>query len=261
MKIKMLFPITLAAAMIFLLPIKAQSQLSVALSDNLVVLSNQERSGQLELVNSGSDPTEFRLTVESDMVGADVDGRTVIRWSPARALVSPHRTLPVRIAARPPHDLPPGEYVLRAGVTAAVQTPPSLTGPRMSDEEVAGVAVVIPIVPTLPITVYYRHDIPNPMIEAEALVPMPDDTHYVGYFQVRKSDPKYSFVGYIAVVDAMTGQVVNQGRLHLLPGVESGQVRIPHSTASMSASGQYCIRIWDHWPARGVPGKEVCDAL
>lgn len=246
-----------APLLLFLVSPLAGQGVSVALSDNLAVLDERNRSTAIELVNLGADPTEFRLTVDPDIAGTDIDGRSVIRWSPSRALAAPHTTVPVRIAVRPPADLPPGEYMLRAGVTAEVQRPPPIdTG--LDDAPPDGIAVTIPVVPTLPIMVYFRHRISPPMIDSEPLVLTPDDADSMGYFPVVKRHPEYSFVGQVQVVDADSRQVINGGRLHLKPGSASSQVRMPRPAEAIEQSGRYCLLIWDHWPAQGPAQQEVC---
>ncbi|WP_404400535.1 hypothetical protein LG288_11095 [Idiomarina seosinensis] len=244
-----------------MLPVAAQAQqsgVSVALSDNLIVLEQRSRSGTIELVNLASDPTEFRISILG-VTDSEVDGSDLIRWAPQRALAPANRTLPFRVSARPPGDLPAGEYLIRVGVTAEVQAPPPI--PRDDDdteEPEAAIAVVVPIVPTLPVTVYYRHGIETPMVDAKPLVETPDDEKFIGYFPVVKQQPNYSFVGTVQVIEKTTGTLINRGRLHLRQSTEQSNVRMPRGEQNMIENGVYCLQIWDHWPGEGAPTKEVC---
>lgn len=251
------------ASALLILPFTAQSQqsgVSVALSDNLIVLEQRSRSGAIELVNLASDPTEFRLSI-LEVTNSEVDGSKLIRWAPQRALAPANRTAPFRVSARPPGDLPPGEYLIRVGVTAAVQAPPPLpreTNENENEEPEPGIAVVVPIVPTLPVTVYYRHGIETPMVDAKPLVATPDDEKFIGYFPVVKQQPGYSFVGTVQVIEKTTGTLINRGRLHLSQSTEKSNVRMPRGVQNMIENGIYCLQIWNHWPGQGTPTAEVC---
>jgi hypothetical protein len=232
---------------------------SVALSDNLIVLDSRSRSGAIELVNLASDPTEFTLSVLS-VKDTQLDGESLIRWAPRRTLAPANRTAPFRVSARPPGDLPPGEYLIRVGVTARVQSPPPVPQEfeNAEGEMEMGLSAVVPIVPTLPVTVYYRHGIETPTINAGSLVLTPDNITTMGYFPVTKPEPKYSFVGAVQVIEQNSGTIINQGRLHLAQGVSASNVNMPRGERAMLANGVYCLRIWHNWPAEGAPNQEVC---
>lgn len=249
------------ASAIAILPLPVQSQqsgVSVALSDNLIVLEQRSRSGSIELVNLASDPTEFQISILG-VSDTEVDGADLIRWAPQRALAPANRTAPFRVSARTPDGLPPGEYLIRVGVTAAVQAPPPIPRDNAENEEPEqGIAVVVPIVPTLPVTVYYRHNIETPMVDAQPLVETPEDLNFIGYFPVVKQQPQYSFVGTVQVIEKTTNTLINRGRLHLRQSTERSNVRMPRGEQTMIENGIYCLQIWDHWPGQGVPTTEVC---
>ena len=246
--------------------ISAQT-LSVALSDNLIVLTDQQRSGMLELVNLGDDPIEFNIKTAESANGTLKDGTNILRWAPARTLVQPHRTAAMRVSSRITDEMPPGEYVFRARVStvyhqAEKRAVPGL--PSSEDESAKNVlSVSIPVTPTLPVTVYMRHGIAPPTIEVKPFVSTPDDPKWMGYFPVQKVHPQYAFVGYVQVIDKVNGAILNGGRLHLPPGdatpVDNTHVRIEWPAKRESASGQYCLRVWDQFPKNGLPAKEKCD--
>lgn len=236
----------------------AQAGVSVALSDNVVILDSRSRSGMIELVNLGSEPTEFRLQADESLVGTPTDASGMLRWAPARAMVPAHQTRPMRISARPAPDLPPGEYVFRVGVTAEARPVPRKLRPGDVEAPPDGLAVTIPIVPTLPITVYLRHEIEPPMLEIEPLVLTPDDNSILGYFPVRKIRPTYSFVGQVQVVEEGTGKVINSGRLHLKPGNPGSRVSMPRGSVPVDSTGRYCVRVWDSFPGEGPAKAESC---
>lgn len=236
----------------------ARAQISVALSDNIVVLDSRTRSGLIELVNLGDEPTEFRLEVDESLAGTPADASSIVRWAPSRALVPAHQTRPLRIAARPTPELAPGEYVFRLGVTAEVRPVARRARPGEAEAPPDGIAVRIPIVPTLPVTVYLRHGIEPPMIDVEALVATPDDPAVMGYFPVRRRNPAHGFVGQVQVVERGTGRLINGGRLHLRPGGDGSRVSMPRAAAPLAAGASYCVRVWDHFPATGPATVETC---
>lgn len=230
--------------------------LSVALSDNVLVLNDTDRSASLELVNLGQLPTEFALqSVKMVMNAKTQDGSEFIRWAPQRAKVPANQTMPMRISARQLDKLPPGEYMLKLNVSALTRPGPE----AKTADKAQGVAVTIPIMPVLPVTVYLRHGIDTPGIRAQKLVYTPKDREYLGYFPVTKTVPGQSFVGQIQVINQATGDVLSSGRLHLRPTTNESVVRMPRGKFTDGAAGTYCLKIWDHFPAKGNPIQEQCN--
>jgi hypothetical protein len=229
----------------------------VTLSDDVVVLDDKQKWGSIDLVNLGADPMEFTLTVDATASGTARDGTSLIRWAPSKALAPANRSVTMRVSARPPADLPPGEYVFRVGVTAAVQHPPR-TLPGEGTDQVQGIAATIPVVPILPVTVYLRHKIEAPMIDAKPLVFTPEDPKYFGYFPVTKRTPGVSFVGQIQLVEQGSGAIISKGRLILSPAQDTSNVRMPRGDTPVKDGARYCLRIWDHFPGKGGPTQEVC---
>lgn len=234
------------------------AQVSVALSDNIIVLDDKSRSGAFELVNLGQDPTEFRLSVNEKLIGTPSDASKIIRWSPSKSLVSGNRTTAVRISARPTPQLSPNEYVFELGVTAEVQPLPK--APKAGEVEAPpdALAMKIPVVPTLPVTVYLRHQIEAPRIDAQPLQLTPEDKDMMGFFPVKKRNKDHSFVGQIEVVEKSSGKKIVGGRLHLKQGTESTKVNMPRGDTPLVAGAVYCLKIWDHFPATTDPYAVVC---
>ena len=252
-------PKNILFAALAVLPVMSSfAQVSVAISDNIIVLDDKSRSGAFELVNLGQDPTEFRLSVNEKLVGTPTDASKIIRWSPARSLVSGNRTTAVRISARPTPQLTANEYVFELGVTAEVQPLPK--APKAGEVEAPpdALAMKIPVVPTLPVTVYLRHQIEAPRIDAEALQLTPDDKDMMGYFPVKKRNKDHSFVGQIEVIEKASGKKIVGGRLHLKQGTESTKVNMPRGDAPLVAGAVYCLKLWDHFPATTDPYAVVC---
>ena len=238
--------------------LSVQAQVSVAFSDNIIVLDDKSRSGAFELVNLGSDPTEFRLSINDKLVGTPNDASKIIRWSPARSLVSGNRTTAVRISARPTPQLAANEYIFELGVTAEVQPLPKT--PKAGEEEAPAdaLAMKIPVVPTLPVTVYLRHQMEAPKIDAQPLQLTPNDKEMMGYFPVKKRNKDHSFVGQVEVIEKASGKKIISGRLHLKQGTESTKVNMPRGDVPLAAGAVYCLRIWDSFPATTEPYSVVC---
>ncbi|MGL5586140.1 MAG: hypothetical protein ACRDDD_12000 [Plesiomonas sp.] len=241
--------------------LEGDNVLSVALSDNLVVLDDSQRSSFIELVNLGRTPTEFALqSIKFTGAATAKDGAEFIRWAPERARVPANRTLPMRISARNLEQLSPGEYVLQVNVSAQRRPNPVRSTEAQNKEASSAVAVSIPVVPVLPITIYLRHQIDTPMITAQPLVYTPKDPDFLGYFPVTKKMAGVSFVGLVQLVDKATDEVVSSGRLHLQPSSKETKVRMPRGKFTAKAKGNYCLRIWDHFPAQGAPAQEQCSS-
>lgn len=252
-----------AVISLFCLTALQAQTVSLSLSDNLVVLTDQQRSAALELVNLGDDLLEFNLTASEQANGKLRDGTTIIRWAPERALVQPHRAVPMRVSSRVLPDMPPGEYVFKA----FVKTTPHEAEKRAPTQEKPGEAmssslsVSVAVSPSLPITVYVRHKIPPNMLEASAFVTTPEDARYIGYFPVKKRVPLQSFVGRVQAIDKLTSAVLNEGRLHLPPSdaiIDTNNVRIMRTADNSKTTGPYCLRVWDTFPASGPPVQEFC---
>jgi len=236
---------------------------SLSLSDNLVVLNDKQRSAVLELVNLGDDPLEFNLTASDQASGKLKDGSSIVRWAPERALVQPHRAVPMRVSSRMTPEMEPGEYVFKAYVKAT----PHETERRASTTEKPGEAsdsslsMSVAVSPSLPVTVYIRHKIAPNMLDAGAFVLTPADSKYIGYFPVVKRVPLQSFVGRVQAIDKLTSAVLNEGRLHLPPSADktdTSNVRILRTEQNSKAQGPYCLRVWDQFPSAGPPVQEFC---
>ena len=236
---------------------------SLSLSDNLVVLNDKQRSAVLELVNLGDDLLEFNLTASEQASGKLKDGASIVRWAPERALVQPHRAVPMRVSSRTTPEMPPGEYVFKAYVKVtpheAERRAPTTEKPGEAQD--SSLSISVGVSPSLPITVYTRHKIAPNMLDAGAFVLTPEDSKYIGYFPVVKRVPLQSFVGRVQAIDKPTSAVLNEGRLHLPPSADktdTSNVRILRTEQNSKAQGPYCLRIWDQFPSEGPPVQEFC---
>jgi len=88
-----------------------------------VVLEKNQRAAQVEMVNRGTKPETYRISIVNRRMtetGEIVEAKdtqpgeqfadTMIRYSPRQVTLQPGVAQTVRIAVRKPADLPPGEY-------------------------------------------------------------------------------------------------------------------------------------------------------
>ncbi|WP_155985609.1 hypothetical protein [Thioalkalivibrio sp. AKL12] len=233
--------------------------ISVSLSDNVVVLDNRQRSGEIELLSMTPSPVEFEVEAMTVPEGIQ-DGSDYLRWSPARTLVPANRASPLRMVFRPPADLPPGEYVVRLAVKSRqVDFQPSFQqGP---DDEVPpqdGLAIGVAIQPVLPVTVYIRHQVDSPALTIGTFEPAADDEGSHGQFMVRKAPEAVSFVGTVALVGQRSGETLTSGRLRMGQTATERRIRVPRREGEEALGEPVCLHIWPSFPARGALEQRVC---
>lgn len=115
------FPLVAALAAAIAAAAPASAELLVA--PTRLVLSPEQRSGELVLVNKGDEPAAFRLSVENRRMRDDGSLEAApearpgelfaddkIRFSPRQLVLEPGARQTVRILASTPSSLPEGEY-------------------------------------------------------------------------------------------------------------------------------------------------------
>jgi hypothetical protein len=239
----------------------AAQGISVSLSDNLIVIDDKRRSGSIDLVNLGDDPMEFSVKPVKDASSVVKSAESMLRWSPQRTVAPAHRSVSLRVLARPSPDLPAGEYAFQFNVTATVQRPESAV--KVVEEGKAAkdqlIAVSSPVVPVLPVTVYVRHGISTPLLDIEPLMLTPDDKDSLGYFRVVKRTPNTGFVGQIQVVERESGAVLSSGRLHVGQMGADAKVTMPRLFFPAERASLFCLKLWSQFPGEGEPYAQLCD--
>ncbi len=102
---------------------QAQGAGDLVVAPTRVVLEGRKRSEQLALVNKGSESATYRITLINMRMGVDgsmveisepAEGETfadrLVRYSPRQVTLAPGASQAVRLIARKPKDLAPGEY-------------------------------------------------------------------------------------------------------------------------------------------------------
>ena len=244
------------ALLFFTAPVAA---ISVSISDNVVVLDNRQRSGEIELLSMTPSPVEFEVE-PADLPEGIADGRDYLRWSPARTLVPANRASPLRMVFRPPADLPPGEYVVRLAVKSRqVDFQPSFQlDPDTEEPPQDGLAIGVAIHPVLPVTVYIRHQVDSPALSIGAFEPAADDEDSHGHFMVSKAPEAISFVGTVALVGERSNETLTSGRLRMGQNATERRIRVPRRDSEAALDEPVCLHIWPRFPARGEPEQRVC---
>lgn len=238
---------------------KQSSGITVAISDNVIIIDSNSRSGNIDLVNGGSDPVAFTVYPMNEPMGIEKDAESILRWAPKSALAPPHRSVPFRVIARPTPDLTPGEYALQFGVRAEVQREAAPINVSEADENSEqAISAIVPVVPVLPVTVYVRHQIETPRVDAEPLILTPEHPAELGYFNVVKRNPSISFIGQVQVEEVNTGKILSAGRLHLAQKGEKARVGVMREAVATTPDANYCLKIWDHFPAQSEPYIILC---
>lgn len=231
------------------------AEISVSITDNVVVLDNRQRSGEIGLLSMTADPVEFQVAAREVPEGV-IDGRDFLRWSPARTLVPANRSSPLRMVFRPPPDLAPGEYVVRLAVQSRrVDYQPNIPVPD-GDEPTMSMGVAIQ--PVLPVTVYLRHQVESPALTISQFEPAPDDDNVHGFFRISKDPDAISFVGTVALIGQSSGTVYTRGRLRMGQTANERRVRVPRRDDEEVLDEAVCLHIWPSFPASGQPEQRVC---
>lgn len=115
------FFLRLAAAALLALPLTAAAELM--LNPTRVVLANNQRATQVELINQSSEPATYRITVVNrrmtetgEFITIDTPGPDelfaghMLTWSPRQITLAPGTAQVVRLMVRKPDGLAPGEY-------------------------------------------------------------------------------------------------------------------------------------------------------
>ena len=235
--------------------------ISVSLSDNLIVIDDKRRSGSIDLVNLGEDPMEFSISPAKDAISVVNSAEPMLRWSPQRTVAPAHRSISLRVLARPAPDLPAGEYAFQFNVTATVQRPESpiklLEEGKAAQDQL--IAVSTPVVPVLPVTVYVRHRMATSLVDIEPLTLTPEDKDSLGYFRVVKRTPDTGFVGQIQVVERDSGKVLSSGRLHVGQKGADAKVTMPRLFFPAERASLFCLKLWSQFPGEGEPYAQLCD--
>lgn len=187
----------LAAAALLALPLPAMAELM--LNPTRVVLANNQRATQVELINHSSEPATYRISVVNrrmtetgefssiDTPGPDeLFAGPMLTWSPRQITLAPGTAQVVRLMVRKPDGLAPGEYRSHlhfeklpepADLASSVNTGP--------DDKRIGVVLKTLIGASIPVIV--RHATAPPQVELTRLSLQASDSAPQLAFQIQRS--------------------------------------------------------------------------
>lgn len=170
---------------------------SLMLSPGTVVLSDQQRAAAILVGTTGDRLTTFEvsnsffiqqpdgLLIAADPASSEGTAVDFLRVGPRRFVAEPGRGQQVRVAARPPRDLPPGEYRMHLTV-ASVGDSDATPSVSMTAETGNGIKVVIPVRVARAVRILYRHEIEPEGGDLEALRRQRKGSDVVVDFTVRR---------------------------------------------------------------------------
>ncbi len=160
----------LAAVACIVLPAAARAQSigDLGVSPTRVVLAGRTRSAEIVLLNRGTQPATYRISVinmrmtetgkfepieepDSDQMFAD----KLIRYAPRQVTLDPGATQTVRVMVRKPRDLPPGEY--RSHLYFRAVPPPGAGRSVEFADSGQGIQINLVVIPGVTIPVIVRH--------------------------------------------------------------------------------------------------------
>jgi len=145
-----------------------------------VVLTERQRTATLRLMNAESEPISYNVSwirirmtndkgleiIESDDDAKDLQpARDFILYAPRQSVVAPRSGQLVRLLARPPADLPDGEYRSHLAISEA----PEVQGNTGDDAPDQGLGVQFTTISRTTIPVIYRHGDLHAEVEVKRL--------------------------------------------------------------------------------------------
>ena len=119
----MAIPSIVRAALLLCLLLAGQARADLMLFPTRVVFDKNLRAAQVELINNGSEPATYRLSLVNRRMGESGEFHAVdtpaadelfaepmLRFSPRQVTVQPGASQTVRLMLRKPAELPEGEY-------------------------------------------------------------------------------------------------------------------------------------------------------
>lgn len=123
------------AALLLVTVVAVDTLAGVLVAPTVIFISDKDRTGRLNIQNPSNEPREISIHLafglpESDSLGnvfvnlqdsAVTDPRSALDWIkafPRKVIVPPNGTQVIRLVARPPQNLPDGEYWARVVVTS-----------------------------------------------------------------------------------------------------------------------------------------------
>ena len=167
-----------------------------------IVLENNQRAAQVELMNSGTVPETYRISLVNRRMGefgefsplaeagpGDLFAEPMLRYSPRQVTIEPRSSQTVRILVRKPGGLMAGEYRshLQFDRVADVVAATSIEQANQPAEQAVGVVITTLVGASIPVIV--RHGVTDVGVTLSdlALLPATADQQPVLSFQIHRS--------------------------------------------------------------------------
>lgn len=238
----------------------------VSVAPMMVILDTRGRPQSFEVVNFGSRSATFRLDPLHAVI--DPDGAqqfepattqsgsaaSFLRWAPRQFEVPPGATRTVRLSARPPADLPVGEYRLHLRVTN-IGAPPILSA--QTGERGIGVAINLQVAQAVRVLV--RHGVGPGTARLDAVALEVAEAGPQLKFRLIHNRDGGSVLGrYTIVAQGPDGaeRVLRQTNITLYADTEQRPVSVGLERNELSPGVRACVRFWS---GQGDPApQEAC---
>ncbi|MDB5885344.1 MAG: hypothetical protein JWR74_1515 [Polaromonas sp.] len=174
----------------------------LALFPTRVVLENNQRAAQVELMNNGTAPETYRINLVNRRMGesgefiaietpepGELFADPLLRFSPRQVTVQPGSSQTVRILLRKPADLAPGEYRshLQFDRVAEAVGDNSVEQAGKSGDKAIGVLITALVGASIPVIVRHGDTQASAALSDLALTPATGATDPALSFQINRS--------------------------------------------------------------------------
>ena len=241
----------------------------VSVAPMMVVLDTRGRPVGFDVINFGSRTETFRLDPLHAVIDADgvqqfepaeaQDGSAVrfLRWAPRQFEIQPGATRTIRLSARPPADLPTGEYRVHLRVT---NIGPAPDRPTTSGDRLLGANINIQVAQAVRVLV--RHGVGPGTARLDGLEVRAADAGPRLSFALINNHDGGSVLGRYAVVAAGpdgAGRILREADITLYPDTDRRPVALDFTPREMPPGTRACVRFWSG--RGGGPPEEVCSGL
>lgn len=249
-------------------PLPKQDGAAVSVAPMMVILDTGGRPGSFDVINFSARTATFRLDplyalIDDEGVqrfeepaGQPGSAAPFLRWAPRQFEVQPGATRSIRLSARAPADLPPGEYRLHLRVTNIGAAPER---PVATDEPAIGVNIRIQIAQAVRILVRHRVGPGTARLEAASL--QTAETGQRLSFTLVNNREGGSVLGRYAIVSAAPGgaeRLLRETDVTLYPDTDRRPVVMDMAPADLPPGSRACVRFWNSRGGRAGSPQEAC---
>lgn len=228
----------------------------VSVAPMMVILDTRGRPQGFDVVNFSDRAATFRLdplyaVIDADGVqrfepaaGQPGSAEGFLRWAPRQFEVPAGATRTVRLSARPPADLPPGEYRLHLRVTNIGPTP-DLAAPA----EARSVAVGINLQVAQAVRVLVRHGTGSGTARLDGIDLQPANPGLQLKFLLTNNHDGGSVLGRYAIVAKGSDgaeRILRRTDITLYSDTDRRPVSLDLDSDELPAGARACVRFWNN---------------